>query len=115
MSDRYSKVIGYFAYASPTEVVCTGKACVISGSQRAMCDYIAEIDPDGWKKNTIKKTRFGEILRGLQLGAAYAFDKESCAKFYPIARKEGLPVAEGDFKKQKSKDFRFFTVQIKSL
>ncbi len=46
MSDRYSKVIGYFAYASPTEVVCTGKACVISGSQRAMRDYIAEIDPE---------------------------------------------------------------------
>jgi len=115
MSGRYSKVIGYFAYASPTEVVCTGKACLISGSQRAMCGYIAKIDPDGWKKNTIKKTRFGEIMRGLQLGAAYAFDRESYAKFYSIARKEGIPVAEGDFKKQKSKDFRFFTVQMKSL
>ena len=45
MSDRYGKVIGYFAYTSPTEVVCTGKACVISASQRAMRDYIAEIDP----------------------------------------------------------------------
>lgn len=115
MSDRYSKVIGYFAYASPTEIVCTGKACVISGSQRAMRYYIAEIDPEGWKKNTIKKTRFGEIMRGLQLGAAYAFDKESYGRFYPLARKEGLPVAEGDFKEQKSKGFRFFTVQLRSL
>ncbi len=115
MSDRYSKVIGHFAYASPTKIVCTGKACVISGSQHAMRYYIAEIDPEGWKKNTIKKTRFGEIMRGLQLGAAYAFDEESYGRFYPLARKEGLPVAEGDFKKQKSKDFRFFTVQIKSL
>ena len=115
MSNRHSKVIGYFAYASPTEVVCTGQACVISGSQRAMSDYIAEIDPDEWKKRTVKKTRFGEILRGLHLGAAYAFDEESYGRFYPLARQEGLPVAEADFKKQKSKRFRFFTVQLKSL
>lgn len=59
--------------------------------------------------------RFGEIMRGLQLGAAYAFDKESYGRFYPLARKEGLPVAEGDFKEQKSKDFWFFTVQLRSL
>jgi len=32
----------------------------------------------------------------------YAFDEESYAKFYLIARKEELPVAEGDFKKQKT-------------
>ena len=79
MSDRYSKVIGYFAYASPTEIVCTGEACVISGSQHAMRDYIAEIDPEEWKKNTVRKTRLGEI------------------------------------KEQKSKCFRFFTVQLKNL
>lgn len=115
MSKRHSKVIGYFAYVSPTEVVCTGKACVISGSNKGMSDYIAEIDPSGRQRRTIKKTRFGEILRGLQLGAAYAFDEESYKRFLPLARQEGLPVAEADFKKQKSKGLRFFTVQLKNL
>jgi len=112
MSDRHTKVIGYFAYASPTEVVCTDEACVITGSEEAMKDCIIEIDPDGRKKNTIKKTRFGEILKGLQLGAAYAFDEESFSRFYPLAKQEGLDVAEADFKKQKSEGWRFFTVQL---
>lgn len=118
MADRSRKVIGYFAFASPTEVVCTGDqddACVISGSVRAMKAFLKEIDPDGQKGHTIKKTRFGEILRGLKLGAAYGFDEESYKIFYPLARKEGLPVEEANFNEMKGKGFRFFTVQLKSL
>jgi hypothetical protein len=102
----------------PTEVVCTGDAgdaCVISGSDRAMKAFLSEIDPDGQKRHTVKKTRFGEILRGLKLGAAYGFDEASYKKFYPLARKEGLPVEEADFNGMKVKGFRFFTVQLKSL
>ena len=36
MLERDTKVIGYFAYASPEAVVCSGKACVIAGSEAAM-------------------------------------------------------------------------------
>ncbi len=118
MADRSRKVIGYFAYSSPNEVVCTGDqgdACVISGSVRAMKAFLKESDPDEQKEHIVKKTRFGEILRGLKLGAAYGFDEESYKKFYPLARKEGLPVEEGNFNEMKSKGFRFFTVQLKSL
>ncbi|MEA2095432.1 MAG: hypothetical protein U9P73_01895 [Candidatus Cloacimonadota bacterium] len=118
MADRNRKVIGYFAFASPTDVVCTGDrgdACVISGSARSMKAFLTEIDPHGQKGHTVKKTRFGEILRGLKLGAAYGFDKESYEKFYPLARKEALPVEEADFDEMKDKGFRFFTVQLKSL
>ena len=118
MVDRSRKVIGYFAFASPIEVVCTGDqgdACIISGSFRAMKAYLKEIDPEEEKGHTIKKTTFGEILRGLKLGAAYGFDEESYKRFYPLARKEGLPVEEGNFSEMKGKGFRFFTVQLKSL
>lgn len=116
MADRSRKVVGYFAFSSPTEVVCTsGNACVISGSYRAMKAYLTEIDPEGNTRHTIKKTRFGEIVKGLQLGAAYAFDEESYTTFYPLARQEGLPVAEADFTEQKSKGLRFFTVQLIGL
>jgi len=115
MADQNRKVIGYFAFASPTEVVCTGNACVISGSVRTMKAFVKEIDPKGLQKRTIKKTLFGEILNGLKLGAAYAFDEEAYKKFYPLARKEGLNVAEANFEEMKSKGFRFFTVQLMVL
>jgi len=113
MPARHSKVIGYFAYASPTEVVCTGEACVITGSYRAMQEYILEIDPNGRKRTTIKKTRFGEIMKGLQLGAAYAFDEESYGRFYTLAKQDGLDVVDADLKKHKGEGLRFFTVQLK--
>jgi hypothetical protein len=115
MADRSRKVIGYFAFSSPSEVVCTGDACVITGSVQAMKAFLLEIDPYGQKNHTVKKTNFGEILRGLKLGAAYGFDEESYKKFYPLAHKEGLPVSEANFVEMKRKGFRFITVQLKSL
>lgn len=110
---RNHKVIGYFAYSSPSEVVCTGGnfACVIAGSEKTMREYIENISPGGSAKTTIKKTRFGDILKGMQLGAAYAFDEESYARFYPLAILEGLPVEKADFSKQKEK---LFTVKMVS-
>jgi len=118
MSNYNHKVIGYFAFASRTEVICTGDkgdACVITGSDTAMKKYLAEIDPKGLKNHTIKKTRFGEILKGLNLGAAYGFDEESYDRFYPLAIKEGLPVSKADFNKISAEGMRFFTVQLKGL
>lgn len=71
MPERETKVVGYFAYFSPTQVVCSDvAACVVAGSIQAMEEYLAEIDPRRAPKATVKKTRFGEIKRGLQLGAA---------------------------------------------
>lgn len=118
MANPKRKIIGYFAFAPPNQVVCTGNrgdACVISGSSRTMKAFVKEIDPDGFTKRIIKKTSFEEILNGLKLGAAYAFDQDSYKKFYPLARKEGLQIAEANFEEIKSKGFRFFTVQLKGL
>jgi len=114
MPQRDSKVVGYFAYFSPTQVVCTDEdACVVSGSREAMEAYLAEAYPHTVSKATVKKTRFGEILRGLQLSAAYGFDRESYARFYPLAIEAGLPVAAADFDDAKSHEMgRFFTVRL---
>lgn len=112
MPQRDARVVGYFAYLSPMQVVCTDvDACVVSGSSRAMEQYLAEIDPEGAAKATVKKTRFGEILQGLELGAAYAFDEESYTRFYPLALETGFPVAMADFEEQRHKGRRFFTVR----
>ena len=110
MSERESKVIGCFAYSSRKAVVCSGKACVISGSEMAMRKYILEMDPEGAAGHTVRKTRFGEIMQGLRLGAAYAFDAESYRRFLPLGREAGLALAEADFSQHKQ---QFFTVQLK--
>ena len=113
MSQNDSKVIGFFAYASKDEVLCTEEAaCLIAGSKASMVEYLKEMDPTNIKRHTIKKTRFGEIVQGLQYGAAYAFDEESYECFYPLARQEGLDVQKADFQKQKKVGNRFFTVQL---
>jgi hypothetical protein len=109
MANADSKVIGYFAYSSPQAVVCTGKACVISGSEEAMRAYLSEQAMS--KRHTIRKTRFGEIMQGLSLGAAYAFDQQSYGRFLPLGRAAGLTLADADFNRHRK---RFFTVQIKA-
>ncbi len=60
-------------------------------------------------RHTIRKTRFGEIMRGLSLGAAYAFDEESYGRFLPLGREAGLALSDADFSRRKE---RFFTVQL---
>lgn len=70
--------------------------------------YLAEMGRAG--RHTIRKTRFGEIMRGLNLGAAYAFDEASYGRFLPLGRAAGLALADADFSRHKE---RFFTVQIK--
>ena len=95
--DIDSKVIGYFAYSSPSEVVCDGDACVISGSENEMQKYLLSVSSGASKKSTIKKTRFSEIHRGMKMGASYAFDEQSYNRFYPLANRVGYNLKEEDF------------------
>jgi hypothetical protein len=60
----------------------------------------------------VQKTSFKEILRGLRLGAGYAFDEQSYGLFYPLASKVGLPVEQADFAEGRSRGGRFFTVRL---
>jgi hypothetical protein len=92
------KVIGYFSYTNSGEVTCDGDACVIAGSEELMKTYINKKSGGGSNsdnnKDIIKKTRFGEIINGMNKGGAYAFDKEAFARFLPIAKLNklhGLP------------------------
>ncbi len=110
MAQHDTRVIGYFARMSPTDVVCTDTdACVVAGSTEAMEQYVGEVSPET-PRGAVSKTRFGDILRGLHLGGAYAFDKESYARFYPLAREAGLPVQPAQFDPQHGR--RFFTVRL---
>ena len=86
------RVVGYFAHTSSGEVLCDGDACIIAGTEDRMRFYVDKM-AEGKNKFIIKKTRFGEIMTGMGLGAAYAFDEGSYQRFLPLIRKISL----GDF------------------
>lgn len=112
LADHNTKVIGYFAYSSPGQVVCSDSACVIAGSEVAMRRYLIELDPDHQTDAIIRKTRFGQILQGLRLGGAYAFDSESYSRFYALARLEGLKVKKADSEAGNRQGNEFLIVKL---
>jgi len=109
--DIDSKVIGYFAFSSPTEVICEGEACVISGSEQSMRDYAVSASPGSSRKATIKKTRFCEIIKGMKMGAPYAFDEQSYNRFYPLANKIGFSLKEEDFSVKTETGYHFIVIR----
>lgn len=113
MENIYCKVIGFFAYRSRAEVVCAGHdACLIAGSEEAMREYVRELTGMSGDTCTIRKTRLGEILDGIAVGAAYAFDEESYSRFLPLARAAGLQPANADFEEARAHGRRFFTFRL---
>ncbi len=110
-SDIDSKVIGYFAFSSPTEVICEGDACVISGSEQSMKNYVASASPRSSQRTTIKRTRFGEIIKGMNMGASYAFDEQSYNRFYALANKIGFSLKEEDFLVETETGYHFVVIR----
>ena len=97
--DNDTKVIGYFAYSSDGGVVCDGDACVIAGSDSDLRTYLSRMGAEE-SHCTLKKTRFGEIMRGISLGGAYAFDEAAYNRFYPLAQREGIELGPMDFSRR---------------
>lgn len=98
MKSRYKKVIGYFAIQAGTpNILCDGDACVIAGSQKAINRYIEKLAGQNPVDYQIRKTRYGEILQGMRMGGVYTFDKRAYKNFLPLAKAEGMPLAEFRF------------------
>jgi hypothetical protein len=110
--DDDTRVIGYFGYTPPMHAVCDGDACVIAGSEARMKRYVEAIVSGSFKETRIKKTRFGEILKGLKLGGAYAFDEEAYNRFHPLAKKAGLPITPQDFSGPTPTGMHFVRIQL---
>ncbi|MBI4190953.1 MAG: hypothetical protein HY525_10500 [Betaproteobacteria bacterium] len=108
-----TKIIGYFAYATLSEVFCDGDACIIAGSEADLKRHLQALGDDAGKQYTVKKTRFSEVMRGMSLGAAYAFDETAYNRFYPPANAEGLDVGAEDFSGPSPTGRHFVRVQVK--
>jgi len=105
------KVIGFFAHQGMRAACIDGDSCLIVGSIERMEEYLKEQGADK-NKFSIKKTRYGEIKRGIELGAAYSFDEEAYSRFYPIGKAEGLDLKEWD-KNEANKGKKYVTIRIK--
>ena len=95
MSDR--KVIGYLAQRSRTELYCDGSALVITGSETTLKKMLSIAGVKDPHLYTIRKARFGDILRAMRLGAAYSFDEEAYHRFAPLAEEQGIRGPNADF------------------
>jgi hypothetical protein len=113
--DDGTRVIGYFAYTPPMHAICDGDACVIAGSEAEMKRYVEAKVSGSLKGTRIKKTRFGEILKGLELGAAYAFDEEAYNRFHPFAKKAGLHMTPQDFSGPSPTGMHFVRIQLAAV
>jgi|APIni6443716594_1056825.scaffolds.fasta_scaffold1564007_1 hypothetical protein len=110
MSSTDLKVIGYIASESRIKVICTDvDACLIAGSEKDMNRYLIELEADT-SVLTIRKIRFGDIIKGMKLGGKYAFDKISYERFFPLGKQLGLQLLEADYNEKAGR--KFFTVKI---
>ena len=90
-------LIGYLAQVSRCEFVCSGDALVVAGSKSKLKAYLAEHCSPEAAAYALKKAWFEDILAGLRLGGAYAFDAEAYNRFYPMGQRMGLTVGPEDF------------------
>ena len=64
---------------------------------QAMRRYLRMPHGDSRRRVRIRKTRFGEIAAGLQLGGVYALDEAAYNRFRPLADGVGVDLAPQDF------------------
>lgn len=104
------KVIGYYGVTKRGDVLCDGPACLIAGSYMTMKNYVETSANRPPGKLKITKTRFGEIVSGMRLGGAYAFDEESYGRFLPLARELGMGLEELDFTPDHPGEVKFVSI-----
>jgi hypothetical protein len=75
-----------------------------------MIRYLSELEVEDSSVLTIRKVRFGDIIKGMKVGGKYAFDKEAYEKFYPLGKSAGLQLQKADFNEEKGR--KFLSVKI---
>lgn len=93
--NRLNKIIGYVAIRKGTpSMLCDDTACIIGGIKRDIERYITANAGQNPEDYIIKKTTFGEIVRGLKMGGVYALDQGAFDNYLPVAKACGMPLAE---------------------
>ena len=108
-----TRVVGVYAYATAGQVFRHQDACVVAGSEALMRGYIATFSTELSASLVVSKIRFGDIEQGLNDGAGYAFDRESYARFYSLARRAGFDDLDG-FSAGSDDQFHFIKIKMDS-
>ena len=110
MKKPNKKVIGYFAASKGGDVAWDGPACIVAGSYKTLKAYLDITAPKSSAEMKIRKTWFSDIMTGMKMGGAYAFDRESYGKFAPLAREAGMDCEDFDFKPDADGGMKFCTI-----
>lgn len=105
------KVIGVFAHQGMNAVCIEGNSCLIAGSQEKMEEYFKLHGVENKHDINIKKTRYGEIKQGMELGGSYSFDEESYERFYKYGKMDKLKLKEWD-KEEANKGKKYITLRL---
>ena len=112
-----NKVMGYISVTSDnTGIFCDDNedACVIAGSEPLLKSYIIQNNSFNEQGQKIKKTRYIDVEKGIEMGAKYLFDEISIANFKNVLEQRTL-ARKIDFIKMK-KDWPgnvFYIVALK--
>ena len=110
--DDVTRVVGVYAYYRPGKVFLYENACIVAGSDDLIRQYMGSLANKPARGMKICKLRFGEIYNGLQSGAVYAFDRQSYARFYSLARRARIDDLQG-FPDDPSDGLQLMKVQFK--
>ena len=95
MGAKLTKVLGYVAIQrGSAEVLCDGDSCIIAGSEKLMKLYLNVFASRPESDYRISKARYGHVLKVIRLGGVYSFDRESFARFCPLAREDGFDTVD---------------------
>lgn len=109
------KVIGYFLYSTRGNVLCDGDACIIADTEERINFYKMNMKLSDKTLDIVRKTRFGEIIAGLEAGGAYALDREAYVRFFPLAKQYGLdelPEPDNFFSQEPASGMHFIRIQV---
>jgi len=90
MSSGANKIIGYFSYTKSGNVFCDGDSCIILNSKKLIRKLLQTKASIDLEQDLIKKTTFGEVIKGIKLGASYILDKDSYNIFHTIAKTNAM-------------------------
>ncbi|WP_045858683.1 hypothetical protein [Teredinibacter purpureus] len=95
MSTAEEIFVGYVAIYSSQQMYCEHGACIVAGTQSFMNKYLKASSSES-KEYQKRKTLFHQIVDGMEMGGAYAFDLESYKIFNSLAKKVGLNLIQED-------------------
>tara|TARA_B110000305_G_scaffold214416_1_gene251152 strand:+ start:1682 stop:2020 length:339 start_codon:yes stop_codon:yes gene_type:complete len=111
MTENDEEIIGYWGITKNGDIVCDDvDACIIAGSYEKMEGYLENSNGGNSKELKITKLTYGEIMEGLNAGAACSFDEESYQKLVPLASDEGVVLPDVDFTPGSDGDIKFYTL-----